>query len=320
MKVLVTKLSSLGDLFSALPAVHNLKVGLDAEIDWVTQCEYVELVRCFTDVRKVIPFDRGRFWRHLGLLLGRLRAEQYDYAIDFQGLIKSAFTVRAARAGKVIGPSFHRECSRLLYNSVAGKRNKDRLAVDENLDVVGHLGLERVPVEFPVRFPDEDVEGPAPRVAMVPVSRWHTKNWPIGRYVEVARHLSEKGAGIFVFGGPHDVEACAGLERALDGRVVNLAGKSTLVQMGSKLQKMDLVISNDSGPLHMAVALGIPTVSVYGATDPRRTGPYGEGNRVLSTSLPCQPCLSRKCKVGGVPCLTGITSDEVTQAVVEVLG
>ena len=313
------KLSSLGDLFSALPAVHNIKVGLDAEIDWVTQREYVDLVGCFTDVRKVIPYSRRGFWADLGAFLKRLRAEEYEYAIDFQGLLKSAFAARAARARRAIGPSFHRECSRLLYSSVAGKRDKNRLAVDENLDIVAHLGLERIPVEFPVEFPKEEAAGSAPRVAMIPVSRWETKNWPMESYTEVARRLREKGIGVFIFGSPGDMEPCAEIEKALDGDVVNMAGKSTLVEMGSRLAKMDLVISNDSGPLHMAVALGIPTVSVYGATDSNRTGPYGDGNQVLKTDLPCQPCLSRTCRVGGIPCLTGVSAAEATQAALDAL-
>ena len=320
MKVLVIKLSSLGDVFSALPAVHNVKVGLDAEIDWVTQREYVDLVKCFTDVRRVIPYSRREFWADFGPLLKRVREDRYDYAIDFQGLLKSAFAARAARAGKVIGPSFHRECTRLLYDSVAGKRDKNRLAVDENLDIVEHLGLEKVSVQFPMEFPEEEVPGPVPRVALVPVSRWETKNWPIEFYTEVARRLRGKGIGVFIFGAPGDVGPCGMIEDELGGDIVNMAGRSTLVEMGSRLRKMDLVISNDSGPLHTAAALGVPTVSVYGATDPKRTGPYGDGNRVLTTSLPCQPCLSRKCRVGGIPCLKQVTPGEVTEAALAALG
>ena len=139
-RVLVVKLSALGDLFHSLPAVHNLKVGLGAEIDWVTQKEYVDLVRCFTDVDRVIPFYRKAFFTNLKLFLEELRTRDYDYVIDLQGLLKSAIVARLARGKERIGPSFHREGSHLFYSAVAGEPARNRHAVEENLDIVRHLG------------------------------------------------------------------------------------------------------------------------------------------------------------------------------------
>ena len=134
MKTLIVKLSSLGDLFHALPTAHNLKAELGGQLDWVVQREYVSLVQCFSVVDRAIPFDRHRFLGSLSDFLRELRCERYDYIIDLQGLLKSAMVARLARGKRRVGPSFHREGAALLYSDVAGPRNKARHAVDENLE------------------------------------------------------------------------------------------------------------------------------------------------------------------------------------------
>ena len=111
-------MSSLGDLFHALPAVHNLKAGLGAEVDWVVQPEYAALARCFTDVSRVIVFPRRAFFSGLFPFLRALRAERYDRIVDLQGLFKSALVARLARGGTRIGPSFHRESAHLLARAL----------------------------------------------------------------------------------------------------------------------------------------------------------------------------------------------------------
>lgn len=322
MKILAVKLSSLGDLFHALPAVHNLKVGLNAEIDWVTQDEYVDVVRCFTDVNRIIPFDRNHFVRSFRPFRHELRETDYDMAIDFQGLLKSAVVCKLAKAEKRIGPSFQREGAHIFYSDVAGERNKERHAVEENLDVVRHLGLEVIPPAFPVRFPDvasfdsRVADLPRPRVAIVPASRWSTKNWPIDRFRETALRLQrELGASVVFLGGPTDRMVCADAALGMRGNVLNLAGRTTFPSMGGILTAMDALLCNDSGPMHVAAAVGTPVVAVFGPTDPLRTGPYGAGHRVVQAELDCRPCFSRTCKERGIPCMTTITVDRVVQEI-----
>ena len=302
-RVLVIKLSSLGDLFHALPAVHCLKTGLNATIDWVTQTPYVEMVKCFTDVDKVIPFYRTAFFRNIGPFLHELRNVQYDLVVDLQGIFKSAITGRLARGKKRIGPSFHREGAWLFYSSVAGRKNKNRHAVDENLDVIRYLQLPLLAPEFPMAFPQQPMDEPPPRVALIPFSRRPSKNWPVASFVNVGRQLKEHmNASIFLLGGTEDAPACAGMEKELP--LVNLAGKISLVQLSSLLKEMDLVIANDSGPIHMAAALGTPVLTVFGPTDPLRTGPYGPGHRVIKGKLKCQPCFSKVCRFRDSACLS----------------
>ena len=320
MKILVVKLSSLGDLFHALPAVHTLKVRLEAEIHWVAQHEYVELVRCFTDVGRVIPFHRKHFFRHLTSFLGDLRQETYDYVIDFQGLLKSAVVTRLARGRKKIGPSFCREGTGCFYSAVAGKRNKDRHAVEECLDVVGFLGLQPMEPEFPVKFPQMKVEERRPRVAVVPASRWESKNWPVRRFAAVLKRLrQEREASIFLMGGSEDADCCQTIMRELNGEAVNMVGKISLPEAGGLLKEMDLLLANDSGPIHMAAAAGTPTLVVFGPTDAKRTGPYGRVHRIAVTALPCRPCFSRACPKRPPPCLSTLSPDQVAEIALDML-
>jgi lipopolysaccharide heptosyltransferase I len=314
-RLLIVKLSSLGDLFHALPAVHGLKVGLDAEVDWVVHEEYRELVGCFDDVTRVIPFPRRSFLADFKPFCRMLREKKYDYIVDLQGLLKSAMVVALARGHKRIGPSFHREGSVFFYSAVAGRRDGNRHAVEQALDVVRFLNLPVQEPEFPVSFPVPVVNEMSPRVAIVPVSRWETKNWPPQCFSAVARRLQElRGASIFLLGGASDRNVCRDIECELGGRVVNMAGKLSLAESGGLLAQMDLLLSNDSGPVHMAVATGTPALVVFGPTDPKRTGPYGPKHRVVTAlSQPCAPCFSRVCRREGTPCLQGVTPEHVCE-------
>jgi heptosyltransferase I len=320
MRVLVVKLSSLGDLFHALPAVHCLKAGLSAQIDWVVHPQYRDLAACFTDVDRVIPFARDI---RPGSLMGDarvLRAAPYDLIVDLQGILKSALVSRLARGSQRLGPSFHREGSRLFYQATAGPRNKERHAVEENLDVVRYLGLPVLPPVFPMRFPMQLVSEPEPRVALIPFSRWPSKNWPVASFVRVGRNLQEHAnASIFLIGGAAEAAAGAAMAGEFKGRVINLAGKLSLPQLGGVLQAMNLVIANDSGPMHMAASLGTSVLAVFGPTDQKRTGPYGDGHRVTAGNLRCQPCFSKRCRFKDGSCMRAVTSECVTTIALEML-
>jgi lipopolysaccharide heptosyltransferase I len=311
-RILAIKLSSLGDIFHVLPALRCLKTGLDSEIDFVTQTEYSALAGCFKDVSRVIGFPRRRFVSAAGRFAAELRREKYDLVVDFQGLLKSAFVARMARGSRRIGPSFCREFAGVFYDEVAGKRDKNRHAVDENLDVVRHLGLACGPAEFPLHVPPLRMSEPHPRVVMIVSSRWPTKNWPLPDFARVAHMLvSRKGASVFVAGGPDDVEMAEEVRRLAGSKVINLAGRLSLVDLAGLLAETDLLVSNDTGPAHIAAALGTPVLALFGPTDHVRTGPYGAQNRVLTSNVRCRPCFSRRCRTGDVACMAGIGVDDV---------
>ena len=296
-RILIIKMSSLGDLFHALPTVHALKCGLGAQVDWVVNDLYVELVRAFTDVDQVIAFPRRRLAAGVRAFRRALREREYDLVVDLQGLLKSALVAKWARGARRIGPSFQREGARLFYDEVAGQRNKNRHAVDECLDVVRHLGLPLLPATFPVRFPTVAVAGSRPRVALLPCSRQARKNWPPARFVEVARALQKAiGASLHLLGGPADRAVCAEIAAAAGAGVTDWCGRTSLLEMGGLLREMDLLVTVDSGPMHVAAAVGTPVVAVFGPTHPVRTGPFGDAHIVVQRgpdlgNLPAQPVI-----------------------------
>jgi heptosyltransferase I len=319
--ILIVKLSSLGDLFHALPAIRVLKQSLGARIDWVVQPEYTALLGCFDDVEQIIPFPR-RDLTHLPDFLSRLRSRHYDIVIDLQGLMKSALITAAAKGKNKIGPSASREGARLFYRKTAGKRNKQRHAAGELLDVVRHLGLP-VPQElsFPVSFPPHPGFGPGPHIALCPCSRAAGKNWPADRFAVAAKQLQkERTARIHLIGGPSDRTVCAGIAAAIGPAVLNHAGQTSLVELGSLLQQMDLLITVDSGPMHMAAAIGTPTLALFGPTSPLRTGPFGARHRVIESTLrPGKKRISKKTRQNDLRYIEAIPAGDVIRAALEML-
>ena len=318
--IAIVKLSSLGDLFHSLPTVHCLKSGLNASVTWIVQEEYGELVDRFPDVDEMLTIERNRFVSSVTALRRAFSGRFFDMVIDLQGLMKSAIVARALRGRKRIGPSFCREGSRLFYSEVAGSRDRHRHAVEENLDVVRHLGLpcdERV---FNLKFPEAQPEGARPLVAMIPGSRWPTKRWPAERYAEAGRMLRAKtGGSIVLLGGRDEMALGEKIATGIGEGVVNKVGNTSIVEMGSILAGVDLVVSNDCGPMHMAAALGIHVLALFGPTDPVRTGPFGAGHRVLVSDVDCRPCFGRSCRLTGPECMTGITAKQVVSAALEML-
>lgn len=319
-RVLIVKLSALGDLVHAMPVARALKADLQAEIDWITQDEYVDLVACFDDVDRVIGFPRRRFVRHHRRFLRELRTRSYDLIIDLQGLFKSGVVTRLARGTRRIGPSYHRECARLFYSEVPGPADRSRHAVEQAADVIRYLGLKPARRACPMSLPHYNPVGDRPHVAIVPCSRWSTKNWPVERFADVARQVMKRTGGtVYVVGGPDDAEACSRIAEQSSG-AVNLCSRTTIAETAGVLRAMDLVISVDTGPMHVAAAAGTPVLAIFGATDPLRTGPHGDRHDVLTTAgLDCRPCMSRRCARGDLACLTRIEVATVVQAAEKML-
>lgn len=323
MKILVVKLSSFGDILHVLPTVQALKEQTGASVDWVVHPEFASLVRCFADVDRVLTFPRRHLWKEARGSIARLRETEYDLVVDLHGLFKSGVVARFARARRRIAPSYAREGSALFFGERAGRMNRTRHAVEQAFDTLDYLGLKRPDGVFRARLRPVAVELPAasPLIAFAPVSRWVTKNWPASRFAEVAKAFaaSHPGAAILVLGGKGDSAVGEEIASAAPGLVRNLCGKTTIPESLEILSRCDLLIANDTGPVHMAAAVGTRCLVVFGPTRPDWTGPYGPGHRVIMRKLPCQPCLKRQCKRGDLACLMEIAADEVHRAACEML-
>jgi lipopolysaccharide heptosyltransferase II len=223
--------------------------------------------------------------------------------IDLQGLLRSGWLARATRAAVRVGLSDAREGAGLFYThrvpTTLGPAGAERHAIERYLCVTEALGCRRGPVEFP--FPTDDADRqyvaslvPAQRYAvLMPGTNWETKRWPVERFAALVAPLRERfGLESVVAGGPGDAALAAPIEQAGG---INLAGKTTLRQLVALLERAALVVANDSGPMHIAAALGRPLVTPFGPTSPVRTGPYRRMDSVIRLDIPCSPCFSRTC-------------------------
>ena len=324
MKILVIKLSSFGDTLHALPAVAALKQHYGAEVHWAVQPNFASIVRCFACVDKVIEIPRpSKLNEYFKALNAIHKSDEYDLVVDFQGLMKSALVARAARSKKRIGPSFAREGSPMFYHAVAGKRNKERHAVEECYDILTYLGIE-IPAEpmYPLTLPqyalpESDFE-PTVRIAIAPMSRWVTKNWPAECFAKLAEKLErDLNAAVYVLGGPGEKQLGDDIVAATK-HGVNLCGVTSIAETMATLKQMNVLVSNDSGPMHMGVATYTPVAVPFGPTSPERTGPYGNGNLVVRANN-CTPCRKRVCPKGTTECMTAISVDMMFDAVCKLL-
>ncbi len=317
-RILVIKLSSLGDIAHALPAVRALKERTGAAIDWVVQPEYAPLLACCPDVEGTIKFPRQGFARGVFPFLRALRRERYDAIVDLQGLMKSALVARLARGARRVGPAWAREGAHRFYDVQPPKHEGARRhAVDECMDVAELIAPAHGSVPEPrLAFPEAENDGsPGPRVALAPFSRWATKDWPLDKFAELGKRLAaEMGCRIRIVGGRNDEAQGETLARQIGEGARSLCGKTTLPELCSMLKGMDLLVTVDSGPMHWADAMGVPLVAIFGATDPARTGPYRQRDQVVAKDgLECRPCHSRTCARGDLACLRTLEVDAVFQ-------
>lgn len=327
-RILVVKMSSLGDLFHALPAVRRIKSGSGAAIDWIVHEEYAVIAGCFSDVERVLVYPRRNFLARAGALARDLRSSDYDMVVDMQGLFKSGLVCAMTRSRRRVGPFDNREGAGVFYTEKVRRNGGAIHAVDGNLRMAEELGFSNGPIEFPFDFPRLDLrrfddrlaDRVLKRVAALPVSRWQSKNWPPERFAALIRRISNEIDVVFaLLGAENDRQVCGEIERNCNGKAVNLAGRLSQPDAASVLKEMDLVVTNDSGPMHMAAAAGTPVCALFGPTDPARTGPYGEKHRVIRSNAHCAPCFDRVCRGRGRACMMDISVEQVAETVLDML-
>ncbi|HUK83093.1 MAG TPA: glycosyltransferase family 9 protein [Verrucomicrobiae bacterium] len=304
MRILIIKPSSLGDVVHALPTVTRIRKKFpDAHIAWLINTELASLLKNCPVINQRIEFHRLNYSR-LPALLWRLRRERFDIVVDLQGLLRSGMMTWATRAPRRIGLSDAREGARSFYNEIVSVPRTH--AVDRYLLAADHLGCDTGPVEFPL--------GIAPPfrdrlIAINPSARWLTKLWGDGRFTELVRRLPH--ARVVLTGSAGERTR---IERiALGCR--NLAGGTDLFELAELYARCCVVIANDSGPMHIAAAVGTPVVAIFGPTDPALTGPYGKQHVVLRSGIACSPCLKEHCThIPRMECMSLVTVDQVLAA------
>jgi lipopolysaccharide heptosyltransferase I len=321
-RILIIKPSALGDVVHTLPLLHLLRRRfVTAKISWLIAPSWKALIEKHPDLDEVILFDRkgladlalGQDGMVRAIELSRELADrQFDLVIDVQGLLRSAALTWATHAPVRIGFGYAREGAWLAYTHRVGTLHHQRHAVERYLDVAEALGCGRGPIAFNFGVSASDYTAVAslleglPRFAvLLPGTNWATKRWPIEYFAQLAERIrNDLGLPIVVAGANDAIPLAAQIPFDL-----NLAGKTTLPQLVALLERASLVIANDSGPMHIAAALNRPLVTMFGPTNPVRTGPYRRPNTVVQLDIVCSPCYSRNCS--HTSCMRWLTPDMV---------
>jgi lipopolysaccharide heptosyltransferase II len=329
LKILILKPSSLGDVVQALPVLRLLKLHLPhSEIFWWLESGLIPLLEDDPDLAGILPFERNHWaaparWPEIWAGIRAMRGGGYDWAIDLQGLARSGFNTWLANADLSIGldnaREGAREGARLFYDLIAPRSAPGTHAVDRYLAVLPELGVpvhahfQWLPARPGVAAMVHERWRPesARWVALLPGARWETKRWPLEYFQELARRLPGPGDDLkfVILGGKDDRDLGAAIVAANPERCLDLTGHTSLPELIEWVRLCELVITNDSGPMHIAAALGRPVIAMFGPTDPRNTGPYGQAERVIQmTCLPCVPCMKGQCAYERpLACLRDIT-------------
>lgn len=334
LKILILKPSSLGDVIHAVPVLRLLKASQPgSQIYWWLDTGLMPLLEKDPDLAGIIPFPRNR-WRTPACLpemfqsIRQMREHHFDVAIDLQGLARSAFFGWLSKPGILVGLDNPREGAREgargFYDQFAPRSPEGTHAVDRYLSI---LPLLKVPVhahfEWLPKRPDAAAAvqkkwhpDDASWVILLPGARWNNKRWPAASFAEVVRLMSVRPELRFaVLGGKEDSPLGEVIARANPGRCLDLTGKTSLPEMVEWIRVSRLTITNDTGPMHVAAAMKKPVVAIFGPTDPRSTGPYGQFENVLqNTNLCCVPCLKGVCRhPENLACLKAISPAMVVE-------
>ncbi|MDH7500066.1 MAG: lipopolysaccharide heptosyltransferase I [candidate division NC10 bacterium] len=343
-RILVVKPSSIGDVVHALPTVAALRRGIpDSFLAWMVEEEAADIVTGNPHVDEVIISSRKRWQkelkekstrgfavRQMWEFLRMLRSRRFDLVIDLQGLLKSGIPIFLSGAPYRLGYSRAREMSHLFLTHRVLVDNGSMHSVDRYLEIVRFLGIYVGEKEFSIQVSRGDEEamanllqqdgmgGKGTKIILNAPARWQSKRWPKEKFAQLGDQLASRlRAQIILTGSYSDRPLVEEIASLMGHHALNAAGRTSLKELCALLKKVDLVITCDSGPMHIAAAVGTPTVALFGPTDPKRTGPYGGTHRVLQRQMDCIPCFKRKCR--DPHCLKEISVDEVFRAAEEVL-
>jgi lipopolysaccharide heptosyltransferase II len=333
-RILVIKPSALGDIVHALPVLSALRRRFPrAHLAWAVNRAYEPLLQGHPDLDATLPFDRGavrKGWlqgvRALTGYLHRLRKEAFDLTIDLQGLLRSGLMTLATGAPRRVGFSSAREGSRWCYTDAIDLPRLGMHAVDRYWGVAKALGACDGPITFRVpiqptaaQWAAEALAGlPRPWLVLAVGSRWLTKRWLPEHFAELAiRSHAQFGASVVFIGGPEEVELSKCVGDRLPGPRKDLTGRTTLAQLAAVLARADVLLANDTGPLHLAVALGRPVVAAYTCTKVAWTGPYGRARHAVETRVWCAGSCLKRCS--RMECMAELTPARLWPVLREVL-
>jgi lipopolysaccharide heptosyltransferase II len=346
-RILITLMGSLGDVTRGLAVATALKRhDAQVRITWLVEPKCEGLVRLSRQLDRVVVFERGKGLAAVRRVRRELRAESYDAALDMQRHFKSGLLTYLSGAKRRIG--FARKnakegnwlFSTERIDSYEESSTNKFEAYERFLDALGvpRLSSPGSSGQAPLEFPDAGISGrplsalvaevrqSLPRyVVLVLGSSWESKNWMGQGYQGVASELLKQGVGVVLLGDKSQSALAEQLAQAFSNteppgaevrkagtpQVVNVLGKTSLEDLVSLLEHAEAAVGPDSGPGHIAAAVGTPYIGIFGATSPERTAPVGNYQRALRSPIGCSPCYLRRCPGLGRLCMRLVTVEQV---------
>ena len=302
--ILLIKPSSLGDIVMALPALAALRRGLpQARISWLIRPEFAPLIEGHPHVDEIVLFDRkrlGKAWCRAGAfkellsLIRRLRRGRYDAVLDLQGLFRTASLGWLSGSRRRFGPAWGREFAHHFYTTAVRPQREWVHVIDHYMKLIEAMGISDRRVEFVLPERPEAAAAtrallarhemePGRYAVLIPGSAQVSKCWPAERFAALAGRLAaEHGLTVAATGSKSESEMIERIQAAADRKIVNLAGQTSLPELVEVLRGARVVVSNDTGPGHIAAALGKPLVMMFSWSNPLRVGPYARPECVVA--------------------------------------
>jgi ADP-heptose:LPS heptosyltransferase len=328
-RVLVVLLGAIGDVVCGLPLVQRLRAGWPgARIAWAVEPAAAPLLQTHAAIDEVIVFRRGQGTAALLEFLGAVRASRPELTLDLQRHFRSGLTSWWSSAPRRV--SFHwqnsREGNRLFNTESIAPVRDFTPKLTHFLRFADYLGVPPAAVSFGLAATAPERQRVAPllaeageRFAALHVgSSWASRRWLPRATAGLCRALRARGLGVLLLGGPADVSFALAVLAAGAGDAVNCVGRTSLRDVIAILERAAVAIGPDSGPMHIATAVGTPVVGLFGATSPARSGPWGWHHLVVRGDVPCAPCYLSRCPIGQL-CMERITPAMVMERVEQVL-
>ena len=320
-RILIRGTNWLGDSVISVPAVRAIKRGRpDAHVTVAAPEKLTAVWKLVPEVDEVLPLPASSPFAVARLLK---RQDPFDVAVLFPNSLRSALEVRLAGIPRRVGFAGHNR-SWLLNQVVPDvlRNGPFRHQVHDYLQIARNLGAEIDGDLMPPSVARSGVNVSAqPLVGLCPGAEYGpAKRWLPERFAEVAARVSdERGAKWVLFGIKADAASGKVIADALGDRCINRIGETTVEQLTNELRECQALLTNDTGTMHLATLLGVPTVAVFGSTEHRLTGPLGDGNIVVRHHVECSPCFLRKCPID-FRCMHAVGTDEVVARLLELLG
>lgn len=317
---------SIGDVIRALPLANLIRRSYPkATLTWAVEPPALPLVEHHPAIDEVILFDRSRWWRSLGPFLRQIRSERFDLVLDLQRHLKSGLV--SFWSGSTFRLGFHRyntkEFNWLFNNHYIPVTGDGISKLSHYLKFAEFLGIEPHPIEWGLRLNPQDeasvermLQGVGNRFAVFFVgSSWESKQWFPMQTAKCAAEIQKRyGLEIVLLGGKEHGSFAEEVESFRPLRVTNRVGRTSLREAMGVLSRAQVAIGPDTGLMHLSAAVGTPVVSLWGATSPIRTGPYGYDDLVIQGKADCSPCYLRDCPIGRI-CMQSIDVQEVATKV-----